>query len=217
VGERNLQELTEIQARVLACLIEKKETTPDQYPLTTNSLRLACNQKSARNPVTGYTEGEVGHAVRDLINMKLAREAWGARVAKFEHDAGKVLELHRKSLAVISVLILRGPQTAGELKSHTHRLYEFADIDDVNHLLGRLADNHPVFISALPRQPGQKEGRFAHLLCGEPVIPEFQPVSRTHSVSNPAAQELSERINELEETVTKLRNRVNELESKLTG
>ena len=212
-----MQELTEMQARVLGCLIEKKETTPDQYPLTTNSLRLACNQKSARNPVTSYSEGEVGHAVRDLMNMNIAREAWGARVAKFEHDAGKALGLHSKSLAVICVLILRGPQTAGELKSHCHRLYEFADTDDVNHLLGRLAENDPAFVTALPRQPGQKEGRFAHLLCGEPVIPVYQAPIPTHTASNSAAQELSQRITQLEETVAELAQKLDQFESKMSG
>jgi uncharacterized protein YceH (UPF0502 family) len=167
--------------------------------------------------VTSYTEGEVGHAVRDLMNMNLAREAWGARVAKFEHDAGKVLGLHSKSLAIICVLILRGPQTTGELKSHSHRLYEFADIDDVNYLLGRLAENDPAFVTPLPRQPGQKEGRFAHLLCGEPVIPVFQATSPVQTTSNPAVQEFSQRVTELEETVAELAQRLEQIEHKLTS
>ncbi len=162
--------LSEIQARVLGCLLEKKETTPEQYPLTTNSLRLACNQKTARNPVSQYSEGEVGHAVRELIAMDLAREAWGARVAKYEHEAEKALGVQSKALALLCPLILRGPQTLGELKIHSQRLFAFEDLDDVSHMLQRLAEQEPPLVVTLPRQPGQKEERFAHLLCGEPSI-----------------------------------------------
>ena len=168
-----MQQLSEMQARVLACLLEKKETTPDQYPLTTNSLRLACNQKTARNPVTTYTEGEVGHTVRELISLGLVREAWGARVAKYEHEAGKALGLSSKALALLCPLILRGPQTIGELKIHSHRLFEFEDLDDVTHMLTRLAEHEPPLVVCLPKQAGQKEVRYAHLICGEPSIPEI--------------------------------------------
>lgn len=195
--------LSEIQARVLACLIEKKETTPDQYPLTINSLRLACNQKTARHPVTQYTEGEVGHTVRELIGLGLAREAWGARVAKYEHDAGKALGVHSKALALLCPLILRGPQTAGELKINSHRLHDFEDLDDVQHMLGRLADHQPALVMSLPRQPGQKEQRYAHLLCGEPDVSALvQP-----QPSGPAKSQLEERLAALEAQVAELQLR----------
>lgn len=203
--------LSEIQARVLACLIEKKETTPEQYPLTTNSLRLACNQKTARNPISNYSEGEIGHTVRELISMGMAREAWGARVAKYEHEAGKALGLQGKALALLCPLILRGPQTAGELKIHSQRLFAFDDLDDVLHMLQRLAAHEPPLVVSLPRQPGQKEERFAHLLCGEPALAE------TTRVQAPAANrhELEQRIIVLETTVADLRSRLERLEPPL--
>ena len=201
-----LQQLSEIQARVLGCLIEKKETTPEQYPLTTNSLRLACNQKTARNPITSYTEGEVGRSVRELISMGLAKEAWGARVAKYEHEAGKALGLQSKSLALLCPLILRGPQTAGELKINAQRLFEFADLDDVVYSLKRLAEHDPALVVCLPRQPGQKEERYAHLLCGEPSIPE---VSRAPAA---AREGLEQRITALETAVAELAERLARLE-----
>lgn len=200
--------LSEIQARVLGCLMEKKETTPEQYPLTTNSLRLACNQKTARNPVCNYSEGEVGHAVRELISMGMAREAWGARVSKYEHEAGKALGVQSKALALLCPLILRGPQTLGELKINSQRLFAFEDLDDIRHMLQRLAEHEPALVTSLPRQPGQKEERFAHLLCGEPIVPE--PVRP--SVPAPAGLELEERIRALETAVSGLELRLARLE-----
>jgi hypothetical protein len=198
-----------MQARVLGCLIEKKETTPEQYPLTTNSLRLACNQKTARNPVSNYTEGEVGHTVRELIGLGFAREAWGARVAKYEHDAGKVLNVQSKALALLCPLILRGAQTAGELKINAQRLFAFEDLDDVVHMLHRLCEQAPALVVCLPRQPGQKEERYAHLLCGEPVIAQFIPhVNYTAAAARDGKyQDLEERINALEVQVAELLSR----------
>ncbi|HMB60428.1 MAG TPA: YceH family protein [Xanthomonadales bacterium] len=199
--------LSEMQARVLACLIEKKETTPDQYPLTVNSLRLACNQKTARHPVTQYTEGEVGHTVRELIGLDLVREAWGARVAKYEHHAGKALGVHSKALALLCPLILRGPQTAGELKVNAHRLHDFEELDDVLHMLGRMADHQPPLLTLLPRQAGQKEQRYAHLLCGEPDLTDMvyaQPANQSKS-------QIEERLVSLEAQVAELQRRLDEI------
>jgi uncharacterized protein YceH (UPF0502 family) len=207
-GEKNLQQLSDIQARVLACLMEKKETTPDQYPLTTNSIRLACNQKSARNPVSNYNEGEVGHTLRELASMDMVREAWGARVSKYEHHAGKALGLNTKSLALLTPLILRGPQTLGELKNNSHRLFPFEDLDDILYMLKRLAEHEPPFVVPLPRQPGQKEGRYAHLLCGEPSIPEPSQTSASVVVRH----ELEERVSALESALAELTFRLDQLE-----
>lgn len=176
-------DLTPIQVRVLGALMEKKETTPDQYPLTVNSLRNACNQKSARHPVTAYTEGEVGRTVRELQQKGLVREAWGARAAKYEHLVGKAWQLHSRSLALVCVMMLRGPQTLGELRTHSHRLYEFDDLEDVRLVLNRLIESG--FATALPRGPGQKEGRFTHLLCGEPDIPETPSPARVPRSETP--------------------------------
>lgn len=199
-----MDELTAIQVRLLGCLVEKKETTPEQYPLTLNSLRNACNQKTARNPVTAYSEGEVGHTLRELESLGLVREAWGARVAKYEHLAGKALGLHSKGLALLCPLMLRGPQTPGELKTHSHRLHAFDDLDDVQYVLQRLAEHEPPLVMALPRQAGHKEIRYAHLLCGEPDIPEpmAAPVS---------SGDLSGRVETLEAEVAELKQKMETL------
>ena len=199
-----MNELTAIQARVLGCLMEKKETTPEQYPLTLNALKNACNQKTARNPVTAYSEGDIGHTLRELESLGLVREAWGARVAKYEHQAGKVLDLPGKGLALLCPLILRGPQTLNELKINSHRLFEFDDLDDVQYMLQRLAEHEPSLAVTLPRQAGQKETRFAHLLCGEPDIPEpIAPTARYQSTADLAA-----RVEALEKEVEILKSLV---------
>lgn len=208
--------LTPIQIRVLGCLIEKKQTTPEQYPLTLNGLRTACNQKTARQPVTAYTEGEVGHTVRELEALGLVREAWGARVAKYEHQAGKVLGLQSKGLALLCPLMLRGPQTPGELKTNAHRLFEFDDLDDVQYTLQRLAEHEPPLVMALPRQPGQKEVRFAQLLGGEPDLAHYETLSAAvAAMASPAGGSLAERVTELETAVEVLQLEVDDLKSRL--
>ena len=207
-----MNELSEIQVRVLGCLIEKKETTPDQYPLTLNSLRNACNQKSARNPVAAYTEGEVGHTLRELESLGLVREAWGARVAKYEHQADKALGLHSKGLALLCPLMLRGPQTLGELKSHSHRLQEFDDLDDVQYSLKRLSEHEPPMATVLPRQSGQKEDRYAHLLSGEPDIAAL-PLK----YATPPRDSLLARIEALESELESLQEKMRIVEEKLEG
>ena len=203
--------LTPIQIRVLGCLIEKKETTPEQYPLTLNALRTACNQKTARQPVTAYTEGEVGHTVRELESLGLVREEWGARVARYEHLAGKVLGLQSKGLALLCPLMLRGPQTPGELKTNAHRLFDFDDLDDVQFALQRLAEHEPPLVMALPRQAGQKEVRYVHLLGGEPDLAEFEAMM----AAAPAGTSLGGRVEALESAVAKLQEELAELRSRL--
>ena len=202
--------LTAIQVRVLGCLMEKKEATPDQYPLTLNSLRNACNQKSSRYPVVNYSEGEVGHTIRELEAMDLVREQWGARVAKYEHLANKAMNLHSKGIALICVLMLRGPQTLNELKTHSHRLFDFDDLDDVQFALQHLIDHEPSMVTGLPRQPGQKEGRYAHLLSGEPDIPAAPAYSAPATFSSG----LEARVAELEAELEVLRNRLTAIENR---
>lgn len=202
--------LSDIQIRVLACLIEKKETTPEQYPLTLNSLRTACNQKTARSPVTTYTEGEVGHTVRELESLGFVREAWGARVAKYEHLAGKVLNLQSKGLAILCPMMLRGPQTPGELKINAQRLYAFDDLDDVQFMLQRLAEHEPPLVMALPRQPGQKEVRYVHLLSGEPDLAELA----AQASAAPPATGLGARVEALESAVASLQEELAELQAR---
>ena len=203
--------LTAIQVRVLGCLMEKKESTPDQYPLTLNSLRNACNQKSSRNPVVNYSEGEVGHTIRELETMGLVREHWGARVAKYEHLANKAMGLHSKGIALMCVLMLRGPQTLGELKTHSHRLFDFDDLDDVQFALQHLIDHEPSMATVLPRQPGQKEDRYAHLLSGAPDIPAIC----TQTAPARSSTGLENRVTELEAEVKVLRDQLNAIEARL--
>ena len=209
-GHETMQEMTAIQVRVLGCLVEKKETTPEQYPLTLNALRNACNQKTARHPVTAYSIGEIGHTLRELESLGFVREAWGSRAAKYEHLADKGLGLHSKGLALLCPLMLRGPQTPGELKINSHRLYAFNDLDDVHYILERLCEHEPPLVTVLPRQPGQKEERYAHLLGGEPDIPAFAPI-----VTGSVQSGLAARVEALELELGTLRERLEKIESGL--
>lgn len=196
-------ELTEMQVRVLGCLAEKKATTPDQYPLTINALRTACNQKTSRLPVVDYSEGQVGHTVRELMAFGLVVEAFGARATRYEHRIGEVLEIRRKEMAVLVTLMLRGPQTAGELRTRCHRMYEFEDPDDVEFVLQHLNEQTPPLAYPLPRQAGQKEQRYAHGLSGELDLSELPTAPVAVSRSN-----LADRVAQLESEVEWLKRKV---------
>jgi uncharacterized protein len=160
-------ELSEVEQRVLGCLIEKRWTTPDQYPLSLNALRLACNQSTNRDPVTAYEEGEVRDAAQRLSKYGLARLASGAgsRATKYRHLAEEGLGLDREQLAILCVLLLRGPQTPGELKTRSERLAHLASLADVERVLGELAETG--YAERMGRRPGQKEDRFRQLLGGD--------------------------------------------------
>ncbi len=159
-------ELTPVEQRVLGCLIEKRWTTPDQYPLSLNALRLACNQLTNRDPVTAYDEATVRDAAYRLSRYGLTRMAsgHGSRAVKYRHLAEEGLSLGREELAVLAVLLLRGPQTPGELKARSDRMASFASLDDVDRVLGVLCDRG--YARRIPRRPGQKEDRFEQLLGG---------------------------------------------------
>jgi uncharacterized protein YceH (UPF0502 family) len=160
-------ELTDVEQRILGCLIEKRWTTPDQYPLSLNALRLACNQSTNRDPVTAYAEGEVRDAAQRLSKYGLARLASGAgsRATKYRHLAEEGLGLDREQLAILCVLLLRGPQTPGELKSRSDRMAHLPSLADVERVLAELGDKG--YAERLGRRPGQKEDRFRHLLGGD--------------------------------------------------
>jgi hypothetical protein len=162
----HFSELTAVEQRVLGCLIEKRWTTPDQYPLSLNALRLACNQSTNRHPVTDYDDSAVKEAAERLSRYGLARLASGAgsRATKYRHLAEEGLGLDREQLAVLAVLLLRGPQTLGELKARTERLARFETLSDVSRALGDLDERG--YAQRLGRRPGQKEERFRHLLGG---------------------------------------------------
>jgi uncharacterized protein YceH (UPF0502 family) len=156
---------------VLGCLIEKRWTTPDQYPLSLNGLRLACNQSTNRDPVTDYDEATVREAAQRLCRYGLARltSGHGSRAVKYRHLAEEALVLGRAELAVLAVLLLRGPQTPGELKARTERIAPLESLAEVERVLAVLSDRG--YVSRLERRPGQKEDRFAQLLGGEAAVP----------------------------------------------
>jgi uncharacterized protein YceH (UPF0502 family) len=162
--------LSDIETRVLGSLIEKQVTTPEYYPLTLNALTLACNQKNNRNPVTSYSENQVGDAVESLREKNLAYVFYGStsRVPKYKHVVPEVMHLSHPELALMCVLMLRGAQTLGELRGNGSRLHEFLSLEEVEETLNKLITRDPnPLVARLPRQPGQKDGRFAHLLSGE--------------------------------------------------
>ena len=167
----NLRPLSLLESRALGVLIEKAHTVPDSYPLSLNSLTLGCNQKTARDPVLAATEGEVQLAVDALKSMSLAFESSGSRVSRYEHNLGRALALPSQSVALLAVLMLRGPQTASELRANSDRLHRFADLSSVEAFLDELADRPAdkggALVVKLPRAPGARESRWSHLLCGE--------------------------------------------------
>ena len=205
--------LTPVEARVLGALVEKEITTPEYYPLTLNALVNACNQRSNREPVMNLSEEEVRQALNALQDMNLAGHARSAegRVPKYEHWLGEAYNFSRAETALLCVLLLRGPQTPGELRGRTERLHSFSEISDVLGGLQKLMDRQPALAAVLPRQPGTKESRYAHLLSG-PVE------SIAVAAPQPPAQQSSgsdERIEKLETEVADLRRKVEELSSKL--
>jgi uncharacterized protein YceH (UPF0502 family) len=164
-----LRSLTPLEARVLGVLVEKQNTVPDTYPLSLNALVAGCNQKTARVPVIEATDAEVLTATDGLKSLSLVFEGGGSRVVKFEHNMGRVLGVPSQSVALLAVLMLRGPQTAAELRLNCERLHRFADISSVEGFLDELAAKAPARVVKLPRAPGEREARWAHLLCGEPA------------------------------------------------
>ena len=171
--------LNDIEIRVLGALVEKQVTTPEYYPLTLNSLTAACNQKNNRNPVTSYSENEVAQALETLREKNLTYVFHGStsRVPKYKHVMPEVMHLKPAELALMCALMLRGPQTTGELRSNTSRLHEFSELEEVDATINSLITHEPEALAVrLPRQAGQKEARFAHLLSGEIPIEEAAAV-----------------------------------------
>ena len=162
-----MRTLTPLEARVLAVLVEKQATVPDTYPLSLNSLVAGCNQKTARDPVISATDAEVLTAVDGLKSLSLLFESSGSRVARYEHNLARGLAVPSQAQALLAVLMLRGPQTSAELRANCERLYRFADISSVEGFLNELAEKSPPRVVLLPRAPGEREARWAHLLCGE--------------------------------------------------
>jgi len=208
----DLTKLTAKEARVLGVLIEKAKTTPDQYPLTLNSLRLGCNQKTSRYPVVDYEDANVRAGLNGLKEKGLVKDApWSdSRVTKFVHTADTRLGLSERELALVGVLLLRGAQTPGELRSRTDRIFSFAEVSDVLVCLDRLGQRVPPIVSELSPQPGQKERRYITLLC------EHSPDQlRDMTAKVDRSREEDERPSHFEERIRILEERVALLESKL--
>ena len=170
-----MRHLTPLEARVLGVLIEKQHTVPDTYPLSANALLLGCNQKTARVPVIEATEAELLTAIDGLKALSLAFEGSGSRVVKFEHNTGPVLRVPSAAVALLAVLMLRGPQTSAELRLNCERLHRFADISSVEGFLEELAAKPTPLVLKVPRAPGEREARWVHLLCGEVAVPAYEP------------------------------------------
>jgi uncharacterized protein YceH (UPF0502 family) len=203
--------LSAVQARVLATLMEKARTVPDSYPLSLNSLMLGCNQKSSRDPLMNLSEAEVADALAGLKDLHLVREASGSRVTRFEHNFQRGVGVPEQSAVLLGLLMLRGPQTAAELRLNTERWYKFADISSVEGFLEELQDRAaekggPLVIK-LARAAGAREQRWAHLLCGP--VDEAQWASGAGS--RPADSGLLERVSSLETEVAQLRATVDRL------
>ncbi|MFB1489677.1 MULTISPECIES: YceH family protein [unclassified Thiocapsa] len=204
--------LSPAEARVLGCLMEKQRTTPDQYPLTLNSLVSACNQKSARHPVMNMTPGEVGHVVNQLRDRGLIYASLSGRTERYDHKIVGTFLLSREEHALLCALMLRGPQTTGELRTNTARLADFKDLEQVTGTLHGMAERDRPLVVELPRQSGKREERYAHLLCGRPKL-EDMPESAQASSGEPTR---STRIEALEAEVAELRAQIDRLWS-LTG
>ena len=206
--------LTEAEVRVLGSLIEKDITTPEYYPLSLNALVNACNQKTNRDPVMQLDEDTVRAALDGLQQQRMAGPARGAdsRVTKYEQRLQEVFNFTRPEIAVLCVLLLRGPQTPGELRGRTERLHHFEALDDVHSALQRLMQREPPLAKLLPRQPGTKESRYAHLFAGD-VVETEAPVQAANAAERSSTE--AEHIARLEEEVAELRGEVREVKDQM--
>ena len=212
--------LTAAEARVLGALVEKEVTTPDYYPLSLNALINACNQRSNREPVTDLDEDEVRLGLRLLEEKKLAGRvrATDGRVTKYEHWLGEAFNFSRAETALICVLLLRGPQTPGELRGRTERMHRFEELTDVTAVLQKLMEREFPLVAVLPRQPGTKESRYAHLLSGPVEAASFSfTAPATYAPYSPSGEggEPDARIARLESEMAELRREMAALRQKV--
>ena len=204
--------LTAIEARVLATLMEKARTVPDSYPLSLNALLLGCNQKSSRDPVMELTEADIATALDNLRPLNLVRENSGGRVARYEHNFQRGIGVPEQSAVLLGLLMLRGPQTAGELRLNAERWYRFADISSVEAFLDELqerpSEKGGPLVVKLPRAPGAREQRWAHLLCGAVDGAALTSGGAGASAVAQSSAALAERVTQLEQDVAELRQTV---------
>ena len=202
--------LNEVECRVLGSLLEKEVTTPEYYPLSLNAVVNACNQKSNRDPVMNLDEGVVRQTLRSLEGQALVRSVSPAdsRVTKYEHRLQEAFNFYRHEIAILSLLLLRGPQTPGELRSRSERMHSFDDLSAVQSSLQHLMRREPPLVKPLPRQPGTKETRYAHLLSGD--VAQAEPELKVKADTLDRSVD-GDRVRQLEEEIARLKNEVADL------
>jgi uncharacterized protein YceH (UPF0502 family) len=202
--------LNEVECRILGSLLEKEVTTPEYYPLSLNALVNACNQKSNRDPVMNLDEAVVRQTLRSLEGQSLVRSVSPAdsRVTKYEHRLQEAFNFYRHETAILCLLLLRGPQTPGELRSRSERMHSFDDLSAVQSSLQHLMKREPPLVKPLPRQPGTKETRYAHLLSGDVAQAEPEVMVKAHTLERSVD---GDRVRQLEEEITRLQNEVADL------
>jgi uncharacterized protein len=195
--------LSLLETRILGVLAEKQYTVPDSYPLTLNSLILGCSQKTSRNPIMDVSQSEVLESLDSLRHLSLVIETSGGRVARYAHNFQAVLRIPEQSMVLLAILMLRGPQTAGELRTNSERLYRFADISSVESFLRELAERAlGALVMELPRQPGMRENRWIHLLSDMPVLD--QPIESVSLVTHVTEKTVDNELIELKADVSRL-------------
>ncbi len=210
-----MRTLTPLEARVLGVLVEKQATVPDTYPLSLNALVAGSNQKTARSPVIEATDAEVLTALDGLKSLSLIFEGSSSRVVKFEHNTGRVLQVPGQAVALLAVLMLRGPQTSAELRLNCERLHRFADISSVEGFLDELAAKAVPMVLKLARAAGEREARWAHLLCGEVAQPLARPLAADDSVSAGELSAIKAEQTRLAAEVSELRQLVQKMAAEL--
>jgi uncharacterized protein YceH (UPF0502 family) len=211
--------LTPIEARVLGALIEKEITTPEYYPLSLNALTNACNQKSNRDPVMQLEEHEIRKALNHLESQSLVRSIAESRATKFEHRLQDAFNFYRPEVAIVCELLLRGPQTPGELRTRASRMHPFEDLESVHSALQRLSKREPPLVIVLPRQSGMKEARYAHLMGDGPLASGALPEVRqepSHPTGAKGESEKKDEIASLAHELDQLRAEVADLRAELT-
>lgn len=210
--------LSLFETRVLGVLIEKQYTVPDTYPMTLNALIAGCNQKTSRDPVTNMSEAEVQATLDALKAHSLIVETSGGRVMRYAHNTERVLRLPTQSVALLAVLMLRGPQTTGELRINCDRLHKFADISAVEAFLQELASREAgALVKELPRRPGERENRWAHLLSGEPLLETafVASLDASHHANSPEIASLQAEVSQLREEIAALKVSVDMIRASL--
>jgi uncharacterized protein YceH (UPF0502 family) len=199
-----MNQLGVVQTRVLACLMEKHLATPNNYPLTLNSLMLACNQKTNRGDVMSLSEGQVGRSVKELEDLDLVRSDYGDRAMKVSHRAPAVLNLERETQAILAMLMLREPLTLADIRARTERMVNFESIEELKMMVDDLIEREQPLVSLIPKGPGRREDRYTHLFLGAPDIEALNRASENVQVSHA-------------EQVKHLKARISELEDELAG